>query len=138
MKPTLAADTLQKTLTQYLTTTFGLSEVGVRDGLEGFLSHPEQGIFRGPYLRIRTPFREQLSRVVDQRLRVRLAGVGAVNDVSGLDEVCAVAGHRDAGGPDRVELVDRAAVNLDTDQVKVDSDGLVDAVEMGVESGRAL
>lgn len=57
MRPTVAADTLRRTLTQYLTTTFGLTEDGVREGLEGFLSHPEQGIFRGPYLRIRTPFR---------------------------------------------------------------------------------
>ncbi|WP_444947427.1 DEAD/DEAH box helicase [Micromonospora ureilytica] len=57
MRPTIAADTLRRTLTQYLTTTFGLTEDGVRQGLEGFLSHPEQGIFRGPYLRIRTPFR---------------------------------------------------------------------------------
>jgi ATP-dependent helicase YprA (DUF1998 family) len=30
----------------------------VREGLERFLNHPTQGIFRGPYLRIRTPFRE--------------------------------------------------------------------------------
>ncbi|MEV1288749.1 DEAD/DEAH box helicase [Micromonospora sp. NPDC049679] len=57
MRPTIAADTLRRTLTQYLTTTFGLTEEGVRQGLEGFFSHPEQGIFRGPYLRIRTPFR---------------------------------------------------------------------------------
>ncbi|MEU8209401.1 DEAD/DEAH box helicase [Micromonospora sp. NPDC049044] len=57
MRPTIAADTLRRTLTQYLTTTFGLTEDGVRHGLEAFLSHPEQGIFRGPYLRIRTPFR---------------------------------------------------------------------------------
>ena len=57
MRPTIAADTLRRTLTQYLTTTFGLAEEGVRQGLEGFLTHPEQGIFRGPYLRIRTPFR---------------------------------------------------------------------------------
>jgi hypothetical protein len=57
MRRTIAAETLRRTLTQYLTTTFGLTEPGVRQGLEGFLSHPEQGIFRGPYLRIRTPFR---------------------------------------------------------------------------------
>jgi hypothetical protein len=36
MRPTLAADALQRTLTQYLTTTFGLSEGQVRDGLETF------------------------------------------------------------------------------------------------------
>ncbi|GAA3726853.1 DEAD/DEAH box helicase [Plantactinospora mayteni] len=57
MKPTIAADTLRRTLTQYLTTTFGLTDEPVRQGLEAFLTHPEQGIFRGPYLRIRTPFR---------------------------------------------------------------------------------
>ncbi|WP_127553976.1 DEAD/DEAH box helicase [Actinoplanes sp. OR16] len=57
MRPTVAADTLQRNLTQYLTTTFGLTEERVRRGLEGFLTHPEQGVFRGPYLRIRTPFR---------------------------------------------------------------------------------
>ena len=57
MRPTVAADTLQRNLTQYLTTTFGLTEEQVRRGLEGFLTHPEQGVFRGPYLRIRTPFR---------------------------------------------------------------------------------
>jgi hypothetical protein len=57
VRPTIAADLLQQSLTQYLTTTFGLTDEGVRGGLERFLSHPEQGIFRGPYLRIRTPFR---------------------------------------------------------------------------------
>ncbi|MFC7648604.1 hypothetical protein ACFQX6_55280 [Streptosporangium lutulentum] len=57
MKPTLAADELRKNLTQYLTTTFALAEKPVREALERFLNHPEQGIFRGPYLRIRTPFR---------------------------------------------------------------------------------
>ncbi|WP_229401681.1 hypothetical protein [Micromonospora okii] len=57
MRPTIAAETLRRILTRYLTTTFGLTEDGVHRGIEGFLSHPEQGIFRGPYLRIRTPFR---------------------------------------------------------------------------------
>ncbi|GAB2445551.1 DEAD/DEAH box helicase [Streptosporangium sandarakinum] len=57
MRPTLAADELRRSLTQYLTTTFALAEQPVRKALERFLNHPEQGIFRGPYLRIRTPFR---------------------------------------------------------------------------------
>ncbi|GAB1641450.1 DEAD/DEAH box helicase [Krasilnikovia sp. MM14-A1259] len=57
MRPTLAAEALRANLTQYLTTTFGLTEDPVRAGLASFLIHPEQGIFRGPYLRIRTPFR---------------------------------------------------------------------------------
>ncbi|MGW6729942.1 DEAD/DEAH box helicase [Nocardia sp. NPDC055029] len=58
MKPTLAAEELRRSLTQYLTTTFALAEPTVRDSLERFLEHPQQGIFRGPYLRIRTKFRK--------------------------------------------------------------------------------
>lgn len=57
MKPTLAAEELRKSVTQYLSTTFALAEPPVREALERFLTHPEQGIFRGPYLRIRMPFR---------------------------------------------------------------------------------
>lgn len=53
----MAAAALRDNLSQYLITTFGLTEESVREGLRGFLGHPEQGIFRGPYLRIRTPFR---------------------------------------------------------------------------------
>ncbi|WP_433472783.1 DEAD/DEAH box helicase [Spirillospora sp. CA-142024] len=59
MRPTLAAEEVRRNLTQYLTTTFALADEQVRDGLERFLNHPEQGIFRGPYLRIRTPFRTE-------------------------------------------------------------------------------
>ena len=57
MKPTLAAEELKRNITQYLTTTFALADQPVREGLERFLNDPRQGMFRGPYLRIRTPFR---------------------------------------------------------------------------------
>ncbi|MEU6367481.1 DEAD/DEAH box helicase [Streptomyces sp. NPDC046931] len=56
MKPTLAAAQLRGSLTQYLTTTYALADEDTRSALERFLGHPETGIFRGPYLRIRTPF----------------------------------------------------------------------------------
>ena len=56
MRPTLAAEELQRNLTQYLTTTFALADQPAREGLERFLNDPRQGMFRGPYLRIRTPF----------------------------------------------------------------------------------
>ncbi|WP_329521369.1 DEAD/DEAH box helicase [Spirillospora sp. NBC_01491] len=58
MRPTLAAEEVRQNITQYLTTTFALADDDVRDGLEKFLNHREQGIFRGPFLRIRTPFRK--------------------------------------------------------------------------------
>ncbi|MGW0773992.1 DEAD/DEAH box helicase [Streptomyces sp. NPDC002835] len=56
MRPTLAAAQLRGSLTQYLTTTYALAEEDTRLALERFLGDPENGIFRGPYLRIRTPF----------------------------------------------------------------------------------
>lgn len=56
MRPTLAAAQLRGSLTQYLTTTYALADEDTRLALERFLGHPESGIFRGPYLRIRTPF----------------------------------------------------------------------------------
>jgi ATP-dependent helicase YprA (DUF1998 family) len=58
VRPTLAAEELRRTITQYLTTTFALDDESTRDALEAFLNDPVAGIFRGPYLRIRTPFRE--------------------------------------------------------------------------------
>ena len=57
MRPTLAAEELKTNLTQYLSTTFALADRPVREALEKFLNHQVNGIFRGPYLRIRTPFR---------------------------------------------------------------------------------
>ncbi|MFI1488753.1 DEAD/DEAH box helicase [Streptomyces sp. NPDC020747] len=56
MRPTLAAAQVRGSLTQYLTTTYALTDGDTRLALERFLGHPETGIFRGPYLRIRTPF----------------------------------------------------------------------------------
>ncbi|MEB8339440.1 DEAD/DEAH box helicase [Streptomyces endophyticus] len=56
MRPTLAAAQIRGSLTQYLTTTYALTDSTTRAALERFLGHPETGIFRGPYLRIRTPF----------------------------------------------------------------------------------
>lgn len=56
MRPTLAAEELKRNLTQYLTTTFALADRPAREGLERFLNDPVQGMFRGPYLRIRAPF----------------------------------------------------------------------------------
>ncbi|WP_413801404.1 DEAD/DEAH box helicase [Streptomyces iranensis] len=58
MRPTLAAAQLRGSLTQYLTTTYALADEDTRGALERFLGHPETGIFRGPYLRIRTPFHQ--------------------------------------------------------------------------------
>ena len=58
MRPTLAAEDLRRGIVQYLTTTFALGDAPTRDALEDFFTDPDTGLFRGPYLRIRTPFRK--------------------------------------------------------------------------------
>lgn len=57
MRPTLAAQALRDTTVEYLTTTFALAEPDTQDALTEFLTDPGDGLFRGPYLRIRRPFR---------------------------------------------------------------------------------
>lgn len=57
MRPTLAAQALRETTVEYLTTTFALAEPATQEALTDFLTDPADGLFRGPYLRIRRPFR---------------------------------------------------------------------------------
>lgn len=57
MRPTLAAEQVRDSLSQYLSTTYALADESTRGALERFLSDADDGIFRGPYVRIRTPFR---------------------------------------------------------------------------------
>ena len=57
MRPTLAAQALRDTAVEYLTTTFALAEPATQKALTDFLTDPADGLFRGPYLRIRRPFR---------------------------------------------------------------------------------
>ncbi|OHV69566.1 DEAD/DEAH box helicase [Pseudofrankia sp. BMG5.36] len=58
MRPTIAAEGLRRSLTQYLTTTFALTDSGEQAALAAFLDDPEYGIYRGPYIRVRMPFRD--------------------------------------------------------------------------------
>jgi len=55
--PTLQAARIRESLVDYLTTTFGLTDGDARDGLNRFLSDPATGMFKGPYVRLRLPFR---------------------------------------------------------------------------------
>src|SRR6478609_1176507 len=57
MIPSLVAGEVKLALVDYLATTFGLSDDDVREELSDFLGDPTTGIFRGPYLRVRAPFR---------------------------------------------------------------------------------
>lgn len=55
--PTQQADVVQRGLLDYLVTTFALSDTDARDALDEFLADPANGIFKGPYARLRLPFR---------------------------------------------------------------------------------
>jgi ATP-dependent helicase YprA (DUF1998 family) len=55
--PTIQADRIRNSLVDYLTTTFALSDADVRDALDRFLSDADNGMFKGPYVRLRLPFR---------------------------------------------------------------------------------
>lgn len=57
MIPSLVVGEIRRALVDYLATTFSLADDDVRQALAGFLTDPAHGIFRGPYLRVRTPFR---------------------------------------------------------------------------------
>ncbi|WP_300343333.1 DEAD/DEAH box helicase [Nesterenkonia sp.] len=54
--PTEHSRSLVESLTEYLTTTFALSDSRAATTLTEFLQHPEEGMFRGPYVRLRLPF----------------------------------------------------------------------------------
>ena len=54
--PTLQAAKIQESLGEYLTTTFSLADKSAQKALDEFLTHPDTGIFSGPFVRTRTPF----------------------------------------------------------------------------------
>ncbi|OPX17062.1 DEAD/DEAH box helicase, partial [Gordonia sp. i37] len=54
--PSLLALETQDSIVEYLSTTFALSDPEAQQALRAFLADPQTGIFRGPYLKIRTPY----------------------------------------------------------------------------------
>ena len=66
--PTVQAENVRRALVDYLTTTFALTDADARDGLDRFLEDPETGMFKGPYVRLRLPFRPGRRRAGATRL----------------------------------------------------------------------
>lgn len=58
MLPLVLAQQVRRTLLDYLRTTFRLRDHALERALFSFLQHPDHGIFRGPYLDVRLPFRQ--------------------------------------------------------------------------------
>jgi DEAD/DEAH box helicase len=55
--PSLVAEDLRASLTSFLGTTFALADDDVRAELERFVADPKDGVFRGPFVRLRLPLR---------------------------------------------------------------------------------
>ncbi|SMG55763.1 Distinct helicase family with a unique C-terminal domain including a metal-binding cysteine cluster [Rhodococcus rhodochrous J3] len=54
--PTLQAEHLREGLTDYLATTFALTDSDAQGALTDFIGGPDTGMFKGPYVRLRLPF----------------------------------------------------------------------------------
>lgn len=54
--PTLQAGHLREGLTDFLATTFALTDPDARAALTDFVGDPDSGMFKGPYVRLRLPF----------------------------------------------------------------------------------
>lgn len=61
MYPALLAYQLRDTVLDYLRTTFSLRDQALEEALFEFLQHPQEGLFRGPYLDLRLPFQSAAS-----------------------------------------------------------------------------
>jgi hypothetical protein len=55
--PSLLAEEIRGAVVEYLTTTFALADDDARDALTRLLTDSASGMFRGPYLRVRTHYR---------------------------------------------------------------------------------
>ncbi|MEJ5943684.1 DEAD/DEAH box helicase [Pseudokineococcus basanitobsidens] len=55
--PPVQAAAVQRHVLDYLTTTFALTDVDAEDALDRFLADDASGIFKGPYVRLRLPFK---------------------------------------------------------------------------------
>ncbi|MDO4900565.1 DEAD/DEAH box helicase [Actinomyces sp.] len=54
--PSLQAERIRRSIVDYLSTNFALTDAEPRRALADFLQDPEQGIFVGPYVRLRLPY----------------------------------------------------------------------------------
>ena len=58
MIPAIIAEEIRETLLDYLDTTFNFQDEVVGKALKDFLTDPVTGIFKGPYIQIKLPFRK--------------------------------------------------------------------------------
>ena len=54
--PSLQAERIRRSIVDYLSTTFALTDAEPRRALADFLQDEEQGVFIGPFVRLRLPY----------------------------------------------------------------------------------
>jgi DEAD/DEAH box helicase domain-containing protein len=57
MLPTHLADNIRRQVIYYLQSTFDFRDEQVAQAFERFLEDPQQGIFKGPWVQLKRPFR---------------------------------------------------------------------------------
>ena len=69
MIPLTIARELRTTLLDYLTTTFNFQDRALERALLGFLENKQHGLFKGPYIHLRLPFRQPPHQDVEHERR---------------------------------------------------------------------
>ena len=62
--PSLQAERIRRSIVDYLSTTFALTDAEPRRVLADFLEDEEQGVFVGPFVRLRLPYLAASARAV--------------------------------------------------------------------------
>ncbi|WP_454932560.1 hypothetical protein, partial [Actinomyces oricola] len=62
--PSLQAERIRRSIVDYLSTTFALTDAEPRRVLADFLQDEEQGVFIGPFVRLRLPYLAASARAV--------------------------------------------------------------------------
>lgn len=93
MIPSVVSSQLRDTVREYLQTTFSLRDARYEQALLELLADDEQGLFRGPYLDIRLPFRRAGA---DQRapLFVRPGFTPYAHQLRAWERLCSAEGRR--------------------------------------------
>jgi DEAD/DEAH box helicase domain-containing protein len=82
VNPFLVADELRLTVEDYLRTTFSFSEADVEEAMNARIQAPEGGLFQGPFLSLRLPYRQEdegAELPLDLRLRFPRPYIHQVN-----------------------------------------------------------
>ena len=94
MIPGIVSSELQETILDYLDTTFSFQDAAVADALEKFLRDPVHGIFKGPYLGLRLPYRRGEKTESDRLLDVCPPFRPFVHQILSFERLTSKDGHQ--------------------------------------------